>query len=79
MPATTSRSKPAGAPAAPPPCGHEDLAEVATVLARVVTRLIVQVAPGTAPESFRALAVRALRVASDRDVDVIEAWLTSHA
>jgi hypothetical protein len=73
--AVTARRKPA--PAAPP-CDCEDLAEVVTVLARVLTRLVVHVSRGPHPASFRSIAVRELRVASEAEIDLIEKFLTGH-
>jgi hypothetical protein len=71
--AITTRSKPAPRPPAP-----GELEEVVTVLARVLTRLVVHVSRGPHAASFRSIAVRELRVASEAEIDLIEKFLTGH-
>jgi hypothetical protein len=73
--AVTARRKPAPAAAS---CGHQDLAEFATVVGRVVTRLIVQVSRGPYAATFREIATQELRVASTAEADVIEKFLGEH-
>jgi hypothetical protein len=67
--------KPAdGTPAAPAP-GAEAMI---TTLARVLNRMIVNASYGPAPMSFRQICTIQLHVASDAEVDVIEAWMKAH-
>jgi hypothetical protein len=66
------------APAEQPVQDPADLAAVVAVLATVVCRVVCQVAPGRAPATFRQIATTQLRVASDAEVDVIEAFLAGH-
>ncbi len=57
-----------------------DLAEVTAVLARLTARLLVHTSSRQAsmPASFRSIVTRELRIGSDADVDLIEAYLTHH-
>jgi hypothetical protein len=65
--------KPA-AEAAPAP----DAEQLLTILARVTGNLIVKSSTGRDSATFRRIAVQELRIASDADVDAIEAWVTAH-
>jgi hypothetical protein len=72
----TRASEPAQ-PAASPPAAP-DLAAVTDVMARMLNRLIVHVSSAKAVQSasFRQIVVQELRLGTDADVDIIEAWLT---
>jgi hypothetical protein len=76
--AVTARRKPAPTAPPAPPCGHEDLAEVVTVLTRILCRLVVHASPGRYPASFREVAVQQARVASHAEIDAIEKYLSEH-
>ena len=52
--------------------------QVLTVALRVLARFAVRESPGARSASFRQIATSELRIASDADVDVLEAWLRDH-
>lgn len=68
MAITRTRPAPAETAATAAPASAADVA----VLARVVARLAVAVSNGPSPASFRAIATRELRIATDAEADVIE-------
>lgn len=56
-----------------------DTEAMITAVAMVLARLIVQ-SPGRSPYggTFRQIAVQQLRVATDAEAELIEAWLIAH-
>lgn len=70
---------PEPAPGAPDEPG---LDELVTVLARLTARLIVHISRSHAQQgqgaTFRAIVAHELHIANDAEIDIIEAWLTSH-
>jgi hypothetical protein len=75
---TRTRASEPAQPAASPPAAP-DLAAVVDVMARMLARLIVHVSRAKAvqPARFRQIVTQELRVGTDAEVDLIEAWLTS--
>jgi hypothetical protein len=74
-----------GAAAEPPaskPAAEPALDEIVAVLIRLTASLIVYLSSTPAlmgqGATFRSIVTHELRLADDADVDVIEAWLTSH-
>jgi hypothetical protein len=59
-------------------CEHADLAEVVATWIRITSRKIVHDAPGLTPAGFRPIATTQERIASDAEVDLIEAFMTAH-
>lgn len=55
-----------------------DLAGTVTVLARVLARLACSRSQVRGPATFRQIATTELKIATDEEVTVIEAWLTAH-
>jgi hypothetical protein len=49
-----------------------------STLTRVLNRLIVNSSFGPGPASFRQIATAQLRVATDAEIDLIEAWIKAH-
>jgi hypothetical protein len=55
-----------------------DAEQLLTVLTGFVARLAVKASTGRDSASFRQIIMQELRLGSHADVDIIEAWLTSH-
>lgn len=67
--------KPADDTAATPAPGAEVML---STLTRVFARLVVNQALGPGPASFRRIVTQQLHIATDAEVDVLEAWMTTH-
>jgi hypothetical protein len=79
--AEPSAAEPAAEPdLAAEPAAEPDLAAVVEVLARFTAKLIVHVSGlhAVTAASFRQIVVQELRLGSQADVDLIEAWLAAH-
>lgn len=55
-----------------------DVEVMITTLTRVLNRLIVNASFGPGSVGFRQICTQQLHIASDAEVDVIEAWMTAH-
>jgi hypothetical protein len=66
------------ATAKPAPEPAPDAGQLLTVLARMTAALAVRCSSGQHSATFRQIAVRELSIATDAEVDVLEAWLTAH-
>ena len=68
-----TRSKPAPDTEAP------DTTAMVAALARILSRYLVSQGYGTGSLTFRQVVTAQLRIATDAEVDTLEAWMAHHA
>lgn len=61
-----------------PPADTTAAEATITTLIRVFSRLVVSNAYGPGALTFRQIATQQLRIATDAEVDIIEAWVRAH-